>query len=254
MGCKLQWLCNPQPDASSKTSRYYAQDLMQVVKVDLNKNYDDVILEACHILRMGGVVIYPTDTIYGLGANACDSLAVDQIFKIKKRLYSKPLPVIARNMQWVEALAYLDSRTKKMLESVWPGAVTAVLQNRNHLSSLVTAGASSVGIRIPDFVFTDSLLRKFGYPLTATSANISGEEPTNDINKIIDRFSQADYRPNLIIDAGILPKSKPSTVIDLTSPDPKVLRIGPSRPDQLIKLLSLGNDKKTHTKRSQASK
>ena len=97
-------------------------------------------------------------------------------------------------------------------------------------------------------------MAKFGYPLTATSANISGEEPTNDINKIIDRFSQADYRPNLIIDAGILPKSKPSTVIDLTSPDPKVLRIGPSRPDQLIKLLSLGNDKKTHTKRSQASK
>ncbi|MBI2057554.1 MAG: threonylcarbamoyl-AMP synthase [Candidatus Yanofskybacteria bacterium] len=226
---------------------------MQVIKLDLNKNYDDVIEEACQVLRLGGAVIYPTDTIYGLGANACDSIAVDQIFKIKKRSYSKPLPVIARNMQWVEALAYLDSRTVKILESVWPGAVTAVLQNRNHLSSLVTSGASSVGIRISDFVFIDKLLGKFGYPLTATSANVSGEEPTNDINKIIERFSQSDYKPNLVIDAGILPKSKPSTVIDLTSSDPKILRVGPSKPDQLIKLLSLGNDKKTYTKRNQAS-
>ncbi len=212
---------------------------MQIVKVDLNKNYDGVIAEACRILRLGGAVIYPTDTVYGLGANACDSLAVDQIFKIKKRSYSKPLPIIARNMQWVEALACLDRQTKKALESIWPGAVTAVLPNREHLSSLVTAGGSSVGIRIPDFLFTDRLLGKFGYPLTATSANISGEESSNDINKIIERFRGLSYRPNLIIDAGILPKSKPSTVIDLTSRLPKILRVGPSKPEQLLKLLSL---------------
>ena len=92
-------------------------------------------------------------------------------------------------------------------------------------------------IRIPDFVFTDQLLGKFGYPLTATSANISGEEATNDINKIVERFENAKYRPNLIIDAGVLSKPKPSTVLDLASDQPKVLRVGPSRPDQLRKLL-----------------
>ncbi len=215
---------------------------MQIVKIDLNKNYDDVIAEACRVLRLGGVIVYPTDTVYGLGANACDSLAVDQIFKIKKRTYSKPLPIIARNITWVEALACLNRKTKKALESIWPGAVTAVLPNREHLSSLVTAGGISVGVRIPDFLFTDQLLGKFGYPLTATSANVSGEESTNDINKIIERFQNSNYRPNLIIDAGILPRSKPSTVIDLTSQSPKILKVGPSKPEQLLKLLNLTND------------
>lgn len=215
---------------------------MQIIKVDLNKNYDDVIAEACRVLRLGEVVVYPTDTVYGLGANACDSFAVDRVFKIKKRAYSKPLPVIARNLTWIEALACLDLKTRKILSSFWPGAVTAVLEDKNQLSSLVTAGGSSVGLRIPDFVFTDRLLGRFGYPLTATSANISGEEPTNDISKIVERFSQSIYRPSLVIDAGILPKSKPSTVVDFTSDLPKILRVGPSRPEQLLKLLNFNVD------------
>ena len=228
-----------------------AVKVMQIVKVDLNKNYDDVIAEACRVLRLGGAVIYPTDTIYGLGANACDSLAVDQIFKIKKRSYSKPLPIIARNIKWVEALAFLNTKTRKAVESVWPGAVTVVLLDRNQVSSLVTAGGSSVGVRIPDFVFTDRLLGRFGYPLTATSANISGEEATNDVNKIVTRFESSTCLPNLIIDAGILPKSKPSTVVDLTSGLPKVLRVGPSKPEQLLKLLSLHENSRPYTKGSQ---
>lgn len=215
---------------------------MQIIKVDLNKSYDDVIAEACRLLRLGEVIVYPTDTVYGLGANACDSFAVDRIFKIKKRAYSKPLPVIVRNLAWVEALAHLDSRTRKIVSSFWPGAVTAVLPGRKHLSSLATAGGNSVGLRIPDFVFTDRLLGKFGYPLTATSANISGEEATNDVNKIIERFNQSACRPSLVIDAGILPKSKPSTVVDLTSDLPKILRVGPSSPEQFLKLLNFKID------------
>lgn len=216
---------------------------MQVIKVDLNKNYDDVIAETCRILRLGGTIVYPTDTVYGLGANACDNLAVDQIFKIKKRLYSKPLPIIARNITWVEALVCLDARTRKIVESFWPGVVTAILNNKSQVASLVTAGNSSLGIRIPDFQFTDRLLGKFGYPLTATSANISGEEAVNNANIFIERFQHSKYRPDFIIDAGVLPKSKPSTVVDLTSGTPKILRVGPSKPDQLLKLLNLENSK-----------
>ena len=156
-------------------------------------------------------------------------------------------------MQWVDALAYLDSRTRKAVETVWPGAVTAVLPSKKHVSSLVTASGSSVGIRIPDFVFIDKLLGRFGYPLTATSANISGEEPTNDISKTIERFEKSCYRPNLVIDAGILPRAKPSTVIDFTLGNPKVLRVGPSCPDQLIKLLNFSDDSKTYPKRNPSS-
>ena len=210
---------------------------MKIIQVDLSKDYDEVIEVACRVLRLGGTVVYPTDTVYGLGANACDNLAVDQVFKIKNRPYHKPLPVIVKNLEWVEGVAHVDSRNKKIVESIWPGTVTVILPKRDPLSSLVTAGGLTVGIRIPDFAFLDQLLAKFGYPLTATSANVSGEEATNNVNKIIERFENSKYRPNLIIDAGILPKSKPSTVLDLASDEPKILRVGPSRPDQLRKLL-----------------
>lgn len=210
---------------------------MKVIQVDLNKDYSEAIEETCRVLRLGGTVVYPTDTIYSLGSNACDHLAVDRIFKIKNRSYQKPLPIIVRNMEWVKAVTFVDQRNQKVLASIWPGTVTAILPKREHLSSLVTAGSWTVGVRIPDFLFTDRLLGKFGYPLTATSANISGEESTNDINKIMERFENWNYKPELIVDAGILPKSEPSTVVDLASEEPKILRVGPSRPDQLKKLL-----------------
>ena len=210
---------------------------MKIIQIDLNKEYSEVIEEACRVLRLGGTVIYPTDTVYGLGANACDNLAVEKIFKIKNRPYHKPLPVIAKNLDWVEAIAFVDLRNKKVIQSIWSGTTTAILPKRECLSSLVTAGGSTIGIRIPDFTFTDQLLGKFGYPLTATSAHISGEEAFNDINKIIERFENKKYKPDLVIDAGILPKTKPSTVLDLTSSEPKILRVGPSKPDQLRKLL-----------------
>lgn len=225
---------------------------MKVIKIDLNKNYDEAIEEACRVLKLGGVIVYPTDTVYGLGANACDNLAVDQVFKIKKRSYTKPLPIIARNLTWVKELVYIDHRHREIVKSIWPGTVTAVLPKRDYLSSLVTAGGLSVGVRITDSIFVDRLLGKFGFPLTATSANISGEEATNNIDEIVARFEGQRYRPNLILDAGILPKSKPSTVLDLTADQPRILRVGPSRPDQLLRLLRLSNhDQKTNSKRNQ---
>lgn len=237
---------------------------MKVIKVDLNKNYDEAIEEACRVLKLGGVIVYPTDTVYGLGANACDDLAVDQIFKIKKRAYTKPLPVIVRNLTWMKELVYINHRNKKIVESLWPthpgrgllneigrlGAVTAVLPRRNHLSSLVTAEGLSVGVRIVDSFFVDYLLGKFGYPLTATSANISGEEPPNHLDEMVARFEGRRYRPNLILDAGILPKTKPSTVLDLTSDQPRILRVGPLRPDQLLRLLNLSGYQNTNQKRN----
>lgn len=219
-------------------------------------------------MKWGGVVVYPTDTVYGLGANACDDLAVDQVFKIKNRPYRKPLPVIARNLTWVKELVYIDPRNKKIVESIWPahpgrgssneigrpGTITAVLPKRGHLSFLVTAGGLTVGVRIADSIFVDQLLGKFGFPLTATSANISGEEPTNNIDKIVAGFKGRSYRPDLILDAGILPKSKPSTVLDLTSDQPRILRVGPSRPDQLLRLLCLNsNDQKFNSERDQST-
>ena len=226
---------------------------MEIIRVDLNKDYSTAIAEAVAVLSSGGTVVYPTDTLYGLGANALDEKAAEKIFKIKNRSFSKPLPIIIKNMIWAKELAYIEQGMEVILSKVWPmvsaaataggdffvaGKVTAILPKKNIVPMIVSAGTRNIGMRIADYVFVDKLLGRFGYPLISTSANISCEEPTNDINKIIALFEERDERPDLIIDAGVLPKSEPSTVLDLTNPwQPKILRVGPSKPEQLLKLL-----------------
>ncbi|MEK7217792.1 MAG: L-threonylcarbamoyladenylate synthase [Patescibacteria group bacterium] len=211
---------------------------MRIIKIDLNHDYNSAIAEALDILKMGGTIVYPTDTVYGLGCNALDEIAVRHIFDIKSRS-SRPLPILARDMKWVEELAYLTDQHRKMAARFWPGKFTLVLPKKEIVPPIVTTGLPTVGLRIANYEFTDKLLGAFGYPLVATSANISGEPATGDINSIITSLSAQSRRPDLIIDAGVLPPSNSSVVIDCSTDKPKVLRVGPSKPEDLLKLLEL---------------
>lgn len=211
---------------------------MEIIQLDLNKDYGPVIARACEILRQGGTIVYPTDTVYGIGCNALDEFAVRHIFDIKERS-SKPLPIIARNLQWVEELVFLNDQTRALAQKFWPGKFTLVLPKKEIIPPIVTTGLASVGVRIPDFLFTDMLLKSFGYPIVSTSANISGEGPTGDINVVLDSFANRHWRPDLIIDAGVLPKSNPSVIIDCSTDKPKLLRVGPSTPEELLKLMEI---------------
>lgn len=211
---------------------------MKVIQIDLTKDYSDAIREAVEVLKMGGSVVYPTDTVYGLGCNALDDIAVRHIFDIKSR-NSKPLPILARDMRWVEELVYLNDQQRKLAAKFWPGKFTLVLPKKDIVPPIVTTGLPNVGVRIADFEFTDKLLGAFGYPLVATSANISGEAATGDINEVIRALGSQPRRPDLVIDAGVLPKSNSSVVIDCSTDKPKVLRVGPSKPEDLLKLLEI---------------
>ena len=223
---------------------------MRILPVDLNKDFNEAILESCRVLRASGTMIYPTDTAYSLGANACDSVAVEKVFQIKNRHHSKPLPVLVRNLAWAKELAYITPRQEKYLASIWPqataeslrgkpGPVTVILPRREYLSALTTANGMTVGLRVANSPFLDKLLAKLGYPLTATSANLSGEEASNDIDKVVAELETGERQPNLVIDAGVLSKSLPSTVLDLTSDEPKILRVGPTSPELLRRLLGM---------------
>lgn len=214
---------------------------MRIIQVDLNKDYSDVIREAVNVLNYGGVIVYPTDTLYGLGANALNDIAIRKVFRIKDRSFSKPLPMVVRDYSWVKELAEVRPKHEEMVRKILMGKVTIVLLKKDIVPDALTSEFNSVGIRIPNYVFIDKLLAKFGYPLTSTSANISGQVPTNDVNKIIEIFSKTSIKPDLIIDAGILPKSEPSMIIDLTGDKPKVLRISPTKPEKLLELLELGS-------------
>jgi L-threonylcarbamoyladenylate synthase len=190
---------------------------VKIIPVDLKGDLSDAVSQAVTVLKRGGVIVYPTDTVYGLGANACDWYAVEQVFKIKKRPFSRPLPII------------------------WPGPTTVILPKKDVIPSIVTAKRKGVGVRIPDHILTDKLLGRFGYPLTATSANISGEEATGDIKKIIEMFHNEIWKPDLILDAGVLPSCEPSTVLDLTTIKPKIVRVGPTKPERLWEILNIKN-------------
>ena len=213
---------------------------MRILKINLNnlKESIDAISEAVETIKNGGVVVYPTDTIYGLGVNALNPEAISRLFKIKRRPSEKAVPVIVNDVEMARKIAYIDYRKNETLKKIWPSPVTIILQKKDTVPDILTGTKDTIGIRIPDSKLARILVSSLGAPITATSANISGEEPSLDIQKIIDRFNQVNDKPDLILDAGILPPSEPSTVLDLSGQKPKILRIGPVKKEQLLDILS----------------
>lgn len=207
--------------------------------ISLNPNDGNILSEITGALKQGKVIVYPTDTLYGLGVNALDKAAVDKLFRVKKRPHTKPMPVIVKDIAMARRFAYIDLRTEKILNALWPGPITMVLSRKDTLPSIVSGGKNTIGMRIPNSEFTKLLMNNVDFPVTSTSANISGKEPLIKINNIIKTFENEKYQPDLIINAGDLPENKPSTVIDLTASKPKILRVGPVKPEELLKILAI---------------
>ncbi len=194
--------------------------------------------EAALVLFKSGAVVFPTDTLYGLGVNVFDSEALRRLFLIKKRPASKPVPVMISSIGMAKAVAVIDYKQEGIIKSLWPGPFTFVLRKKSIVPYLVTAGKDSLALRIPNNDFCQRLLADFEGPITCTSANVSGEEPSSDPRAIWGRFELEKHQPDLIVDAGALPTSEPSTIIDLMTPVPKVVRINPASKDQVLKILS----------------
>ncbi len=211
---------------------------MKTIKLT-TEAFDEAARETVKVLRAGGTVVMPTDTVYGLMANACDDRAVEQIFKIKKRDNGKPMPILVRNIAWAREVAFIPPKLEPYLDKIWPGAVTIILPRKQTISKLVTGGPDTIGVRVAKSDLVDRVLAQFGYPIVATSANIAGEGGSNDPEVIRAQFRAEIWTPDIIIDAARMPDETPSTVIDFTAIKPKVLRIGAVRPEQLLALLEL---------------
>lgn len=212
---------------------------MEILKTDLYSPQEEVIKKAVEVLREGKVVVYPTDTLYGLGVNAFDEWAIRQIYKIKKRCLRKPLSVLVRDVEMVRKIAYIDDKKVKILQAIWPGAITVILEKKDIVPSIVSGGKDTIAIRIPDCQVTKAMMAQVDFPVTTTSANISGEEDLLNVDDILKQFSQRSTLPDLVLDAGELPKSKASTIIDLTKDKLRIVRIGPVTPQKLFELISL---------------
>lgn len=189
-------------------------------------NIESVAARAADALRRGEVVIYPTDTLYGLGADALSDEAVSKIYDIKGRDEGKAMHAIVANIEMAGRYGEVNDLARALVRELPRGKVTLVVRKKQGIDSGIYRAVSTFGFRIPDNEFCFKLLRSFGGPITATSANKSGEKPPHDIKTILAQFGEGAKDIDLAVDAGRLPAGKPSTVVDLTSPEPVILREG----------------------------
>jgi len=187
-----------------------------------SKNFQSTVETASRMVKKSGVIIAPTDTVYGIIADAQNENAVRRVYDIKKRDASKMLPIFVKNIAMAKKIAKIPAKQIAVLENNWPGKTTFIL-NRN-LDMKIFGVGKTVALRIPFYNFLNSLLETFNSPLTGTSANISGLPACGKIDDVIAQFQNQKNRPDLIINAGDLDPSKPSTIIDLTQPAPKIVR------------------------------
>ncbi|MFA6375826.1 MAG: L-threonylcarbamoyladenylate synthase [Candidatus Paceibacterota bacterium] len=188
-----------------------------------SRNIQNTVETAARILKKGGVVVAPTDTVYGLIADATNDSAIKKIYAIKKRSREKPLPVFVKNMAMANKFAEISQNQRKILEEKWPGKVTAILRRKHDLKIFGVAG-DTIALRIPFYHFINSLLETLDSPLAGTSANISGKPASTKIDDIIQQFLGLNPLPDIFINAGDLADSKSSTIIDMTKQEIKIIR------------------------------
>lgn len=182
-------------------------------------------------LAAGGVAALPTDTLYGLAANARRAGAVARVFALKGRDFSKPLPLVVRDLeQAAEVAAHLPPLFHRLAQDFWPGPLTLIVAAAPGLPPALTAGTGTVGMRQPSLPLLAALLRLTGFPLTATSANRSGGTECRSAAAV---EAQLGDSLDLIVDGGLSPLAQPSTMVDLTAAVPRIVRAGAIPADAL---------------------
>lgn len=197
---------------------------MKVLKIDKIKPEPRKIEKLARFLEKEKIIVLPTDTAYGLCGRADREKVIKKIFDIKRRSKKKPIAVFVRDITMAERFTKLDSRAKKLFRKLFPGPYTLIVPRKKVLPSILSLGRETLGIRIPKSKIIKEITKRVTFPITATSANISGKEAIFSAKKVIDDFKRQKSRPDLIVDAGELPQKKLSRVLDLSGRKIKVLR------------------------------
>ena len=186
------------------------------------------IQKARKILKNGGVIIYPTDTLYGLGADINNQEAIKKVFVLKGRNFQQPISVMVSEIKDIQKIALVNKNQERFIQALLPGPFTVILKKKKNINKILTGGKNTIGIRMPD----SKICRKLSYkmPITTTSANISGQKPTLNVKKMANIFG--NKKVELILKGP--PKfcntkfkrmtGKASAIIDLTFNPPKILR------------------------------
>ncbi len=184
----------------------------------------DTLVQALILLESGAVVGFPTDTVYGVGTLGMDERAVLKLFEAKQRPLSQPIPLLLADPEDLQAVCpAVPPMATELARRYWPGGLTLVVPAGSRLPARLLAGGTSVAVRIPDHGWLRELIRRLGQPLAATSANLHGGPNPASAQDIL---LQLDERIPLIVDGGPTRGDVPSTIVDVTGEEPKVLRQG----------------------------
>jgi len=196
----------------------------EVLKIDPDNPNTYPLAKAVRIIEEGGVIAYPTETFYGLGADIRNENAVERIFLIKGRDIRNPLSVIIGDRSDLKDLAEeIPEIALHLIETFWPGALTIVFKASKNVSSRLTAGTGKIGIRVSSHPVAMALAEASRHPITATSANPSGGTECNSAREVIKRMGD---KIDAVIDGGLTSGGKGSTIIDVTARPPLILREG----------------------------
>lgn len=201
---------------------------MKIINAD-----DEGMKKAAKIILTGGLVIYPTETVYGLGCLPSDPDATKRVCEIKQRT-TKPLSLICSEIEVARNVVLFNHTAEILAKHFWPGPLTMVLPSKIIYSIWVTHGKKTLGLRVPGYEIARNLAKLSGGVLVSTSANISGDKPpysTNEIDK------QIGKKVDLVLDGGVSPGQSPSTVLDLSGDHFRILRNGPVTSEEIIKTL-----------------
>ena len=200
---------------------------MKTIKLDTSdlQQQAQVIEAAVNCLRADGLVIYPTETVYGIGASAVSTKAVDKLLTYKGRREGKPLSIAVTDQAMAEKYVHINEQALKFYKNFLPGPFTVVSKSKNLVDQRVNSEFGTLGIRIPDYPLITEIVKKFGSPITSTSANASGQKRPYTITDVFNHLSTKQQSlVDLVIDAGQLPANEPSVVVDTTLTTPIALR------------------------------
>ena len=195
--------------------------MVEIIR-ELNENN---IKKIVRIIDDGGIVSFPTETVYALVADAANFEAVEKIYQIKRRFNEKPLPILVGDIYQAKRVVEFDDRAKKLAFLLFPGPITLVLNSKNSttLAKNINQDLGTVGIRMPNNVSAIQILKAVGRPLVGTSANISNQESAVTGGEVLKIF---ENQIDLLLDTGITDLEIPSTIVDLTREQAKILREG----------------------------
>jgi L-threonylcarbamoyladenylate synthase len=209
----------------------------KIVKVDTSDALGAGLKMAADVISGGGVVVFPTESFYGLGVNATDEKAVQNLFAIKKRRTDQPILILIPTRDVLDQyVARIPETAHRLIEQFWPGGLTLVFKAGSNIPRSLTGGTGRIGIRVSSHPVATGLSLKADLPITGTSANVSGEPAPTSAEQVVDSLRDS---VDLILDGGETQGGKGSTILDVTVDPPRILREGMVRGEDLEKFISI---------------